>query len=192
MDSLESLDTEELFRLALLDVQTGRHDAAIIKLKQVVFREPKDARAHFMLAAEHAELGLYDRAEEGMRRAIDLDGSLHTARFQLGLLQYSRGDATSAADTWIELEKLGDRDPLNLFKSALVYIQGGSFAQAIQELESALEASDANPALKNDIAKVLTNVRGKLADEQAAPAATTETGGSAGAGLLRRYGDLDS
>lgn len=186
MDLIEQLDTEELFRLALLDVQADRHDAAIVKLKRMIVLAPSDSRAHFLLAAEHAELGLYDRAEDGMRRALDIDGELHTARFQLGLLQYTRGNAADAAATWSGLEKLGPGDPLVLFKSALLNIQAGSLDPAIQELESALEVSASNPALRNDISKVLANVRSKLTETTAA---NSDKPISAGAGLLHRYGD---
>lgn len=186
MDPIEQLDTEELFRLALLDVQADRHDAAIVKLKRVIALAPSDSRAHFMLAAEHAELGLYDRAEEGMRRALDIDGELHTARFQLGLLQYTRGNAADATETWSGLEKLGPADPLVLFKSALLNIQAGSLDLAIQELECALEVSASNPALRNDISKVLASVRSKLTE---ATTASADKPISAGAGLLHRYGD---
>lgn len=184
MNTIEQLDSEELFRLALLDVQASRHDQAIVKLKQVISREPEDARAHFMLAAEHAELGLYERAEEGMRRALAIDPQLHTARFQLGLLQYSRGLLAEARLSWQELESLGSNDPLNLFQAALMNIQAGELGRAAEELENAQKASISNPALGNDIAKVLANVRNRLAETGEQPAAATRS-----AGLLHRYGD---
>ncbi|AXQ28072.1 hypothetical protein D0B54_05005 [Solimonas sp. K1W22B-7] len=194
MQSLEQLDSEELFRLALLDVQAARHDLAIVKLKQVISLEPRDARAHFMLAAEHAELGLFDRAEEGMLRALAIEPALHTARFQLGLLQYTRNDFEKARATWKDLEALGAGDPLNLFKTALLSIQTGDLKQAVEELEDAHRLSGSNPALGNDIAKVLANVRAKLTDMPVTtPYASEKSSAAAGAGLLHRYGDsLDS
>lgn len=189
MASAAQLDSEELFRLALLDVQASRHDQAILKLKELVAMTPEDARAHFLLAAEHAELGLYDRAEQGMTRALALDPSLHTARFQLGLLHYTRGDTTQAAAAWAPLDDLGNREALVLFKSGLLKLATDELEAAERELGEALELAQGNPALAKDIANVLDNLRQRRKDSPAAPVGTETPVRSSAAGLLNRYDD---
>lgn len=49
-----------------------------------------------MLAAEHAQIGLMDRAIEGMNKAVQLAPSFMTAHLQLGLMHYSKGDIEAA------------------------------------------------------------------------------------------------
>lgn len=188
MASAAQLDSEELFRLSLLDVQAGRHDQAILKLKEVVAMTPEDARAHFLLAAEHAELGLYDRAEQGMARALALDPNLHTARFQLGLLHYTRGDTAQASAVWASLDSLGDHDALVLFKRGLLNVAAGALDVAEQELADALAVAQANPALMRDIGNVLNNVRERRG-QVVAPSGNDSPGRNGAAGLLNRYGD---
>lgn len=180
------LDADELLRLAIMDINAARHDEAILKLKKLLETTPDNAAAVFLLAAEHAEIGLAARAEEGMARALQLDRNLHVARFQLGLLQYSRGEVVEAAATWTGLDAVRNGPPYALFKTALLEVSDGKFDAAIDHLEEALKGDASNPALIRDIGMVLRNVRSHV-EGLGASSGTVKP--AASAGLLGRYGD---
>lgn len=180
--SLANLDMPELFHLALHDIQQGKHDGAISKLKQAIEIDADNVQAQFMLAAEYAEIGLFDRAIDGMKRTLELAPDMHIARFQLGLLHYSKGEYDVSRQTWEPLDVLQD-NPLALFKSALLLISAGQQRDALPHLERALDVNTDNAALTQDIRKVLQHVRSQLEapdDAVASPASV----------LARRYDDV--
>lgn len=164
------LDAEELLHLAVLDSQAGRHDVAIAKLKLAAEQAPNNAKVHYLLAAEHAEIGLFDRAIEGMKKAVALGGAPDTVHLQLGLLYFTQGRVKDAAAAWAQLDRLGPDDALYLFKSALLKVDAGDPAGAVPLLERAAQNVRGNAALAKDIGRVLGNIRSAAA---AAPAATT-------------------
>ena len=195
MNSAENtdLDAEELLQLALLDIDAGRHDNAIKKLKRSVALDGQNAKAHYLLGAEHAEIGLLERAIEEMTVAVQLDPALDTAHFQLGLLQYSLGRLEEARIAWQPLEPLGSSNQLFLFKSALLKISDEQLVEAEGLLMDALALPPMSAPLKGDLEKVLGNVRRHIqgADEQAASSvgSITQTRSS---GIAKRYDDLAS
>lgn len=177
------LDAQELLQLAVLDINASRHDGAIAKLKEACALEQGNASLHFLLAAEHAEIGLQDRAMDGMKRALELDPSLHIARFQLGLIHFSQGRLSSASAAWDALDQLDDDNTLRLYKTALLDIGAARHETAVTLLERALHAQPDIPALRDDIARTLEDVRRRLQSEQ------DETDTTTGHALLHRYGD---
>ena len=153
------LDADELLHLAILDSKAGRHDVAIAKLKQAAEQAPGNAKIHYLLAAEHAEIGLFDRAIDGMNKAVSLDGELVTAHLQLGLLYLTQGRPREAESAWARLDRLGPDDALYLFKSALLKLEAGDPAGAVPMLEDAAKNVRGNPALVKDIQRVLANIK---------------------------------
>lgn len=149
------LDADELLHLAIADSRKGAHDEAIKRLKYLVSLAPERADAIFMLAAEHAELGMFDRAADGMRQALAIDPKLHTARMQLGLLYFRTGDLVSARDAWSALQlDLPEDSALRLFPQALLALADNQTDTAIALLERAL-GDRSNPALAGDIERML-------------------------------------
>lgn len=188
-----SLDSEELLQLAVLDSGAGRHDTAIVKLKQAIVSDPGNARAHYMLGAEHAEIGLLDRAIAEMTHAVDLDPGLETAHFQLGLLHYTQGNLELATQRWRPLDGLGEQHALYLFKDGLLKLGHSELKAAEQQLSQASQASQGLTApLRADIGKVLGNVRKHMAEQAAVATDESPDSASYGSNLARRYGELDS
>ena len=191
----EGLDSEELLQLAVLDSAADRHDTAIVKLKKAVSLNPRNAKALYLLGAEHAEIGLMERAIEEMTQALEIDSGLETAHFQLGLLLYSLGRIPEASDRWDRLEYLGENHPLVAFKTGLLLLTDNKLEEAEQMLVNACDsAASASAPLKADIEKVLANTRRhreQLAGKNHSNSADS-TPRISGAGLAQRYGDLDA
>jgi len=163
------LDTDELLHLAWAAGDKGETDRAIALLKQAAEEAPNDARCHYLLGAEYAQIGMYERAIAQMQAAIELDPELHAARFQLGLLQLTSRDADAAQATWAPLEMLGPRHAFTLFKTGLAHLAKDEFAACVQCLQQGIAANDFNAPLNTDMQRILAQVE-PLAQQQPAEA----------------------
>lgn len=162
------LDCEELFGIAVLDSRAARHEQAIEKLNRILVQQPDNARAYCMLGAEHAEIGLFDRALVELERATTLDPSLAVAHFQLGLLRYLQRDFEGAKASWAQLHGHTDADGFAPFARALLLLAEERLTDAAHELDAALAAQPSNSALAGD----MRNIRDRL--EQQLLAAKSE------------------
>ena len=161
MKATQKLDDSELLHLAIRASQENRHEDAIGLLKQALDVAPNNAKVHYMLGAEHAEIGLYDRAADEMAKATELDPSLVTASFQLGLLHITSGRVTHAEKAWEPLDKLGADHPLFLFKAGLLHLARDEFDECVTMLEKGISLNTANEALNNDMRRILGDVNAR-------------------------------
>lgn len=152
------IDADEYLHLALESVRRSDHGAALGYLKEAAARYPEDARIAYMLGAEHAQIGLYDRAEAEMRRAIEIDRSLHVAAFQLGLLQMTQARMPDALTTWAQLDSLADGHALRLFRDGLAALAADQFEEARRLLESGMAANDFSADLNHDMGNLLQRI----------------------------------
>jgi tetratricopeptide (TPR) repeat protein len=141
------LDAEEYFHLALHASAVGNHHACMTYLEEVLQREPRNARAIYLLAVQHAELGLTRRAISGIKAALSIDADLELARFQLGLLlMFDRNDPREAKHY---LERLCGSQNLALraYSEALIAIVDNAPVLARQKLAIGLSESPADSPL---------------------------------------------
>ncbi|MCW7540861.1 tetratricopeptide repeat protein [Aquabacterium sp. A7-Y] len=155
---LATLDADELFMLGVRASTSNDPAAALAYLKQAVVKAPEHARAHWLLGAEYASLGMVDRARAGFERAVELDPDLHLARFQLGLLRLTSGDVEAAQDTWGPLDVLPEADPVRLFRDGLLHMVRDEFPQALEAVRQALATPGLDAALKRDMEMVLGRI----------------------------------
>lgn len=164
----ETLDVDELFQLALRASQADRHEDALSYLKRALALDPDNGKIHYMLGAEHAQIGLYDRAVQDMARAVELDPELHTAQFQLGLLHITAQRVAEAEAAWKPLDKLGKQHPLYLFKAGMLHLARDEFSACVQCLREGIKLNTGNLALNNDMQRILNDAEALL--NSAAPA----------------------
>lgn len=154
-------DADELLHLAIEAANRDDHGQAISYLKAAQEKNLPAAefgKLTYFLGAEYAQIGLYDRAVEAMQAAVDADPSLHTARFQLGLLHLTSGRAAAAREAWVELALLDEDHPehyLNAFRSGLEALADDDFANCRKSLNLGIQLNLANPALNGDMQKML-------------------------------------
>jgi tetratricopeptide (TPR) repeat protein len=163
----ERLDADELLHLAMAASRQGKSEEAITLLKRAVIVAPRDGRLHYLLGAEHAQIGLYDRAVEELQKAVQLNPDLETAHFQLGLLHLTSGRVDPAAEAWKPLDKLDHSHFLYLFKTGLLHLAKDEFKQAEEHLRRGLAANKTNQALNNDMTGVLKDIEKQLASNPA-------------------------
>jgi len=174
----ELLDDDELLSLSLDAISNARDEDAVVLLKVLVNRNPAHAMGHYLLAAQHAQLGLFERAESEFRRTAELAPDFAMARFQLGQLLLVKGDAEGAVS---QFNAVGDYDP------ALRAYAEGLAALATQQPDTALSALRRGLALPQAVA-ALTGDMQRLADQLqaggAAVAAEAELTERVGATML--------
>jgi tetratricopeptide (TPR) repeat protein len=175
-NSATRLDADELLHLALDASNKDNPESAITYLKRALDLEPADARVHYLLGAEHAQIGMYDKAAEEMAHAVSLNPQLYTAHFQLGLLHLTSGRTEEALHAWTALDALDENNFLFIFKCGLSHLIRDEFQACIECLERGIAANTVNPALNNDMLRVISEVRVRIA---ALPAAGHEIGSSA-------------
>jgi tetratricopeptide (TPR) repeat protein len=179
------LDADELLHLAVDAAKRDQHEDAIGFLKRAIELKPDHAKAHYFLAAEHAQIGMFDRAVEEMAKSVELDPTLYTAHFQLGLLHLTSGRAAEAIVAWAPLDPLGDGHPLFLFKSGLESMARDEFDACRDYLTRGMAVNNLNPELNTDMQRVL---------EQLPPSAAAASAATPGAGhvLLSGYHSDDT
>lgn len=172
----DKLDNEELLRLALDAINHGRDADSLVMLKTLLERDPQHVHAQYLLAAQHAQLGMFDRAEAGFRAAVAAAPDLAIARFQLGQLLVMKGTIEEATQM---LAPLADRgDALAAYARALVAAANEDAPAAVRELDQGLALPQEIPALAGDMQRLRDrlSVQGAdIASVQATEAALAET-----------------
>lgn len=172
----DKLDNEELLRLALDAINNGRDADSLVMLKTLLERDPRHVHAQYLLAAQHAQLGMFERAEAGFRAAVAGAPDLAIARFQLGQLLVMKGTIEEATQM---LAPLADRgDALAAYARALVAAANEDAPTAVRELDQGLALPQEIPALAGDMQRLRDrlSVQGAdLATMQATEAALAET-----------------
>lgn len=104
------LDADEFLHLAIHASAKGEHHACMTYLHEVLKQRPGDPRALYLLAVQHAGLGLMKRAVAGLEAALAIEPKMETARFQLGLLLFECKHHARARAKFSELA--GSADPV--------------------------------------------------------------------------------
>ncbi|HZV63597.1 MAG TPA: hypothetical protein VFG03_01630 [Telluria sp.] len=175
--TLSLLDQTELLQLATGASAGGDSGAAIGYLKEAVSRPDAIGAAHYLLGAEYAQIGLYERASGAMEAAIALDPALSVARLQLGLLWLSGGAPDKADLALAPLDDLSVDDPMRLFGRGLRHLIKDEFDDATACLQAGIAANTANAPLNGDMQRIveqIARVRAGGALPDAAPPVAAE------------------
>lgn len=159
----ELLDADELLQLAMQASGCDQAEQALSLLKRAIALRPEDARLHYMLGAQHAQMGLYERAVHEMEQAVRLDASLHTAHFQIGLLHMTSGRIEEARRAWRPLDHLPEDDALRHFRAALEHLAADEFDAFSQCVQAGVQVNRTNPALSEDMRRLAQHVESQRA-----------------------------
>jgi tetratricopeptide (TPR) repeat protein len=157
-DTLARLDQTELLQLALRAGAANDSAGAIALLKEAAGRSDANGITHYLLGAEYAQLGLYDRAADAMEAALALDPTLALVRLQLGLLWMTRADAAQSARVLEPLDTLPASDPLHQFGLGLRQLARDEFAAARTSLRNGIAANTSNPPLNADMERIVAQI----------------------------------
>ena len=149
------LDAKEYLYLAINAMSRNEHHAALNYLKEVLALEPQNANAIYLLAAEHAELGLFDRAIDEMEHALQLDPNIEVARFQLGLLYLRSNQIEKASEAFVILSNQTQTESLRAYADGLAALSRDNITTAREKLALGLSRTNDNPSLKKDMQELL-------------------------------------
>lgn len=190
---MSNLDTAELLHLALEAAGRNDHGAAISYLKQALdlpagttASSTDYARLLYLLGAEYAQIGLMDRAQEQMARAVEMDPGLHTARFQLGLLLLTQARPEAALEVLAPLKDLGPQQAFFHLEAGLAHLVRDEFTACRESLLQGMELNAAsaapNLALNADMQKILDALPAGDGGDKAAEAGFMMSAYSRGSG----------
>lgn len=188
MNASQELDVDELFHLALDASNRDQHEQAISLLKRAIAAQPEGGKQHYLLGAEYAQIGLYDRAVDEFAASIRLAPELHTARFQMGLLLMTLGNTQGATDALAPLEALDEKEPLRHFAAGLRRLAEERLTDAQAAIERGIVLNVANPALSKDMEQVIQRIKDAVGSAVPAP----ETAGGVNHLLLNTYAGKNS
>ena len=120
---------------------------------------PHDARLHFLRGSLLASQQHYGEARKAMQEAIDIAPDFAVARFQLGFLELTSGDAAAAENTWAPLDQLAPDNPLRLFCIGLRHLIRDEFGATVETLTEGMALNTENPALNGDMQLIIDKAR---------------------------------
>lgn len=152
------LDSEELLHLAMAAINAGQHPQAMAMLKQALKQDPNNGLVTYLLAAEYAQVGMFDRAMEGMEAALKKAPDLEMARLQLGLLYTARDRLGEARPLFERLESLPLEDALHWFGAGLLALLDEQVQTCREALQKGMQLNRGNPSLNADMQRILTQL----------------------------------
>lgn len=147
----DKLDNDELLGLSLDAINNGRDADSVVMLKTLLERDPQHLFGQYLLAAQHAQLSMLDRAEDGFRAVVAQAPDFSIARFQLAQLLLLKGEAEEARRLLMPVA--AQRDALGGYARAL-RVADDDVAGAIRELDAGLAMPQEIPALADDMQRV--------------------------------------
>jgi len=157
----------------LVESLKGADAQGIPRIEQLVEEFPDDPRLHFLLGSVLAGQRRYEEAHNAMRMAIDVAPDYALARFQLGFLELTSGDPTSAEATWGPLDQLVPGHPLRLFANGLRHLARDEFGPAVDLLRQGIAANTELPEVNADMQLIINKVT--ESGDQPAGEATSST-----------------
>jgi tetratricopeptide (TPR) repeat protein len=154
----EKLDNDELLRVSLDAINQNRHADAVSMLKTLLERDARHVFGTYLLAAEHAQLGMMDRAEEGFRRTVELAPDFAMGRFNLGQLYLTKNDTAAATAVLAPLASLPANQALSGYAKGLIAAANEDASEAIRQLQAGLACPQEVPPLAADMRRVLENL----------------------------------
>jgi hypothetical protein len=143
-NNMENFDLDELTALARLDIEQGRVEQGLSKLKCILPNPYAPAAAISMAARLYAQMKLFDRAETLFIKYLSMAAGALEEQFQLGMVQLDKGDSARALETWGGLLKQQPTFPPALFYCAMVQHKIGKLADARRNLDVLLQTVPAD------------------------------------------------
>lgn len=182
---------EELLQLAVRAMNKSEDDHALNYLNQAYDIDEDNASVNYLLAAQFAEMGLYEKALNAFGKTVEIEPNMHYARFQYGLLQLTQNIVEPSRENFEYLSKQEDNPELALFGRGLIKLIEDDFENAKILLNEGKSINNLNPALNGDIDKILSQINIHLSGDQQDSAQTTSSSQSQSSVLLSAYQNND-
>lgn len=142
------------------------------RIREAVRKDAMNGELRYLLGVELAQHGEYEQALIELTTAVELQPTLHTARFQLGLLYLTMAKPSDAIAAWAPLDQLAEDAYLKVFKQGLELLIRDDFSGCIARLERGIALNSANEPLNHDMGLIIGKCR--AAAEEAASTVRTD------------------
>ncbi len=170
MNLPENFELDELTALARLDIEQGRVEQGLSKLKAILVQEPPPPEAVSMAARLYAQLRLFDRALPLFERYLSMRPGAVDETFQLGMVLLDKGDSQRALEIWEEQLRQQPTFPPGLFYCAVVLSRQGKIAEAKRNLDVLLQTAPADNLYYERSQGLLQAIEGGAVQASASPA----------------------
>ncbi|HSW06374.1 tetratricopeptide repeat protein [Aquabacterium sp.] len=174
-DSFKHLPQADLLQLGFAAMQRDDDASAVVYLKEAADRPDASAQALFLLGSLYAQLRMADAGIETITRALALDPGYTLARFQLGMLHLTSGDADAALVVWEPLRQLAEDDAFRVWRQGLEHLIRDEFDAAIGCLREGLVLNTQNEALSRDMRMLIERIEARESKPAAAANLSTAT-----------------
>lgn len=154
---MQQLCPDDMLQQAL---SLAEHDepAALARIAELIEEHPADPRLHFLGGSLLAGQTRYDEARVAMGRSIEIAPEYAIARFQLGLLELSSGDAAAADATLQPLAEAESEDALVLFARGLRHLARDDLAVAADLLRQGIAGNRDHPLVSRDMELIIERI----------------------------------
>ncbi len=132
--------------------------AAIVQIEALLGAYPADERLYFLGGSLLAAQARYEEARRAMARSIEIAPDYAIARFQLGLLELSSGDAAAADATLAPLAEADGEGALALFARGLRHLARDDLAQAAALLREGMRVNREHPLVSRDMQLIVERI----------------------------------
>jgi tetratricopeptide (TPR) repeat protein len=169
-------------RLAEAVELVGSDDSAgLARVAALLGDHPDDPRLHFLYGSLLAGNGRFEEARMAMGRSVEIAPDYAIARFQLGLLELSSGDAAAACATLDPLAEDEAEAALPLFARGLQSLARDDLGVARALLRRGIAVNREHPLVSRDMELIIARI-----DETGAAGGEAEQDVSAADFLLRQ------
>lgn len=152
----------------LIAVASADDERGLAKLATLIAVHGNDARLHFLQGSLLAGLRRYPQAHAAMAEAVRIAPDYAIARFQLGLLELSSGEAAAADTTLLPLSEDPNGGALAVFARSLRHLARDEFDQAADLIGRGMANNPEHPLVNRDMELILARIR-ELRAESAPP-----------------------
>jgi tetratricopeptide (TPR) repeat protein len=138
------LDDAEIFALARRDLDAGRMEEALLKLKKLIAAPKPHVEALPVAARLYAQLGLMEKSRDCYKRYVKAKPGALLESFELGVTYFEGGDGAEAKKIWDKVLGTEPTHPPTLFYSGLLAAQEGRMPDAHRNLDVLLKSTPAD------------------------------------------------
>lgn len=141
---METLDNDELLALARRDLDAGRIEEALLKLKKLIALSTPYVEALPVAARVYGQLGLLEKARDCYQRYVKAKPDAVLETFELGVTYFEGGDKVEAKKIWDAVLASAPTHPPALFYSGLLAAQEGRMPDAHRNLDVLFKSTPAD------------------------------------------------